>query len=255
MKTDLREWTDRQNCATWEEEAHAINPLRREQIDILLHLVGDLSEPGDTLLDIGSGSGLVAEKILASAHSLNVLGLERSQAMMGLARERLQNFGSRFRQVEFDLEQQLDSIPLSTGAFAAAYTVGTFQDLAPMAQFRLISWIYNLLPAGGFFFFQDRIRVTDEELFSTFYSAWARWSKVYDVPNNRPNTLVAFEERDRQIKKSPLSWPELLLFMRATGFSADIIHKHAHTVILVGRKLGAAARRELGASAIATKAS
>ena len=53
------DWRDPSLAQRWSDDPTRWNPLREETVDVLLHLIEAVFEPGRTLLDLGSGSGLV----------------------------------------------------------------------------------------------------------------------------------------------------------------------------------------------------
>ena len=56
-------WLNPTRTSTWDSDPLSGNPLRGEQVDLLLSLIADHYIPGSTILDIGSGSGLVEEQL------------------------------------------------------------------------------------------------------------------------------------------------------------------------------------------------
>src|SRR5579863_278836 len=92
------DWSDPGFASEWEAVADQGNPVRREQLDLLLALLR--ASRSATVLDLGVGSGLVAELVLDALPDAELIGLDSSPAMLALARERLGRFGARATLVE-----------------------------------------------------------------------------------------------------------------------------------------------------------
>ena len=74
----------RQRAARYDRELAAVEPLRRRAIDALG------LQPGDTVLDVGCGTGLSFERLLAAVGpGGQVVGIEQCPDMMALASERV----------------------------------------------------------------------------------------------------------------------------------------------------------------------
>ena len=72
------------------------------------YLVGRIPEDGGRVLDVATGTGLVAERLLARGHT--VVGVDQSAGMLEIARTRLGD------QMEF-VEASAEALPFDDGAF------------------------------------------------------------------------------------------------------------------------------------------
>ena len=98
--------------------------------------------PAGAILDVGSGTGFWAQRLLERVPRGRVFCLDRSEALLGLARTRLRGSG----QAEF-LQQDLRALELPAGAFDLAFTSVTLahvMDLDPVLT-RLVA---SLKPGG-----------------------------------------------------------------------------------------------------------
>src|SRR5207302_11006797 len=82
-------WLNPSRTSNWDSDPLSGNPLRGEQVDLLLSLIADHFTPGSTILDIGSGSGLVEEQLFQRVPEASVVGVDYSPAMIAMAVKRL----------------------------------------------------------------------------------------------------------------------------------------------------------------------
>jgi tRNA (cmo5U34)-methyltransferase len=140
------------------------HPARGEQLDLLLALI-DQASPR-RLLDVGVGSGLVAERILDRLPQTTLVGVDFSPAMLGRARDRLGRFEHRVELVEGDLAEP-EGIPLPAGPYDAATSVQTLHNIFPEGQRRALAWLGRTLAPGGFAFLLDKLAIP-EALYSCY---------------------------------------------------------------------------------------
>ena len=57
------DFTDKKTAQAWDSDTTFYNPTRPQQLDLMLTIIEDAYQPGDTILDLGFGSGLVEERI------------------------------------------------------------------------------------------------------------------------------------------------------------------------------------------------
>src|SRR3979411_1809092 len=99
--TDI--WLNSNYISKWDSDPISGNPGRAEQVDRLLSLITDHYIPGSTILDIGSGSGLVEEQLFERLPDALVVGIDYSPAMMTMAEKRLAGKEQQFVTVRHDL--------------------------------------------------------------------------------------------------------------------------------------------------------
>src|SRR5262249_42251747 len=95
-------WQQREAARGGEARAGGLATRAGEQ-GVLLALLREARIGDGTVLDLGVGSGLVAEVILDALPEASLVGVDFSDAMLEVARARLDRFGSRVRLVSHDL--------------------------------------------------------------------------------------------------------------------------------------------------------
>ena len=90
-------WNELDNARGYDQAAEHVHPYYREvQQAILDHLPSDAAESG-WVVDLGGGSGRLAERILNRWSDVHVCVIDQSQPFLTLAAERLAGFGERAR--------------------------------------------------------------------------------------------------------------------------------------------------------------
>ncbi|MBW3624241.1 MAG: class I SAM-dependent methyltransferase, partial [Armatimonadetes bacterium] len=174
------DWKNPEFAQEWDRENMRGNPTRPEQLDLLLALLEDELQPGQAILDLGIGSGRVAEMILQRLPAAHLVGVDHSPAMLALARERLAPFAGRFEVVEHDLSD-LQTLRLPEREYPVAISVQTLHHLEPEANRQALRWLSHCLPDGGLFLTLERIAIRTPHLFSLYKSLWKRLERIYDV--------------------------------------------------------------------------
>ncbi len=120
----MHQWETDETAVAWDVQGGGELPTRAKQQDLLLALLA-ASEIGDgAVLDLGIGSGLVAEAVLQALPDAQLFGIDFSNAMLDLARERLSPFGSRVLLRSHDLSDP-DAIDLPPLRYKAAFSIQT----------------------------------------------------------------------------------------------------------------------------------
>lgn len=93
---EFREMTDAQE---WEASAEQ-RPGRSEILDRIAQEAGQLMRPGDRILELGSGPGFLAQRVLHRLPDVHYTALDFSSAMHELARARLGPWATRVALLE-----------------------------------------------------------------------------------------------------------------------------------------------------------
>src|SRR5215203_1768518 len=99
----MEDWTDPEVARKWDADNTSYNPTRLEQLDMLLRVLEDEYRPGTAVLDVGMGSGQVEEMLFKRVPGVRVVGTDFSEAMLALAKARLEAYATRYEVVRQDL--------------------------------------------------------------------------------------------------------------------------------------------------------
>lgn len=165
-------WHDPDEAEAWDASAGSHLPTRAEQQELLLALLVDSRIGDGAVLDLGVGSGLVAEAVLDVLPDAALVGVDFSRPMIDLAGDRLRRFGARVHLVVGDLAKPQE-IELPVGRFRAVFSVQTLHHLDDTEKAAAFAWIARLVEPGGLVVVVDRVKV-EEALFADWQTAWRR---------------------------------------------------------------------------------
>jgi tRNA (cmo5U34)-methyltransferase len=229
---DFKDW---ETAQSWDADPVARNPVRPEQLDILLSILEGEYAEGKAILDIGMGSGIVEELILRRIAHAYVVGVDASEAMLEIANHRLREFGGRYEVVVHDFTQ-IDTLKLPEREYQAAISVQAIHNVADEYKLPIFRFVHQTLEPGGIFLLLDRIAVDTPGLFSAYRSVWQRLNRVHGASMREGDT---FEEHTRKVAARgdlPASLERHLVWLREAGFEAACLHLHANRALFAARK-------------------
>jgi SAM-dependent methyltransferase len=161
---DLRSMVD---ARQWAESAMVKRPWREEFFDTIEQQLpsGDI-----TVLDLGSGPGFLAQRLLRTNRTIRYVAIDFSAAMHELAGERLGLMADRVRFIEADFKQAGWAKDLPS--FHAVVTMQAVHELRHKRHApNLYATVRSLLRSGGVFLMCDHFAgeggMVDGELFMT----------------------------------------------------------------------------------------
>src|SRR5437870_1167754 len=89
-------WQEKDRVQEYVERTDQEDIERRQRFSLVAKLLPDTSKP-IRVLDIGSGHGPFAAALLDALPNATAVGLDISEAMIDVGRERMARFGSRFQ--------------------------------------------------------------------------------------------------------------------------------------------------------------
>jgi tRNA (cmo5U34)-methyltransferase len=224
----VSEWQSAAAAEEWDAGAAAHLPTRAEQQAILLELLAADETPGTSLIDLGIGSGLVAEAALDALPNAHLVGVDFSAAMLEKAHERLTRFGGRVDLVLGDLEAP-DEIDLPSHRYRAAFSVQALHHLPDTRKTGLIDWIARALQPEGLLVIVDRVRVP-EDVFSDWTVVWRRVDPAMSETYEQHLAALAAGGDQPALLEDHLSW------LAAAGLAPSCLHLYGNRALIVGRK-------------------
>ena len=220
-------WQDPAFAEAWDARHLTGNPARAEHLSLLLAILDEV-ESG-WILDLGSGSGLVAQMVLDQKAKARVFGLDSSTAMLGIAKARLARYGERVRLAEGDLTV-LDRVDAPAGC-SAAIAVQSLHHLEEAAYRAAVRWTFDHLAPGGWFFIIDRLAVPSETLYSAFRELRERQGQS---PN--PADWSGYLEWLQVNSDRPLPVQAILRLLEEAGFQSAALDVRGDRGMLIGRR-------------------
>ena len=188
---------------------------------------GDAGAPGPGLvLDLGGGTGALAEAILGHPEVGAVALIDVDAEMLAQARARLARFGGRVR---FHTRSFLDPLPRCDGAAAslALHHVPSLDDKRV-----LYGRIHEALRPGGCFVNADATMPSEPAARAATWRGWADHMIACGIDEER--AFAHFEEWAEEDTYFPLE--EELAAMRAAGFRADCVWSEGSITVVTGHK-------------------
>jgi tRNA (cmo5U34)-methyltransferase len=220
------DWKQPEFAAQWDTLADQVNPVRREQLDLLLALL--VARDPSTVLDVGVGSGLVAELVLDALPEAKLIGVDSSPAMLELAGDRLSRFPGRVSLVDADLEDVVLSECLDHPV-EAVISVQTLHNLEPGVHRRALRSIGESVAPGGLFVNADRYAVP-VELFGVFRVVWDR------VGADEGASWEEHVDKLRSQGDQPVGLDIELGWLDESGFEAACLQCLGNRAVVVGRR-------------------
>ena len=180
------------------------------------------------VIDLGGGTGALAEAILQSSGSGTVELIDVDREMLAQARTRLAPYAGRVRFTEASF---LGALPRCNGAAAslALHHVRTLD-----AKRALYRRIHDALEPGGVFVNADATMPADPAASEATWSAWADHMVRQGIARER--AFRHFEEWADEDTYFPLD--EELAAVASAGFAAECVWREVGMTVVVGRKAG-----------------
>ncbi len=182
------------------------------------------------VLDIGAGYGAVAEAVLDWFPNATAVGLDISEPMMEVGRERMSRFGERFSYHVGDFAE--GDLPAGLhGPFDAVVASASIHHLPSAAKRTLYSEIFRILRPGGVFFNQDQIAPEEDDLKEWYRARREReQAEGHAAPRQAPSHGV-MTQHHIETAKNQVAW------LREAGFvQVDVYYKYLRQTIIGGYK-------------------
>ncbi|MCI0821564.1 MAG: class I SAM-dependent methyltransferase [Chloroflexi bacterium] len=230
------EWTDAERVDQYVARMDAReDEERRPFFEYMARLIGAEPDAGLSVLDIGSGHGPVATVVLDAYPNAHAIGLDISEAMIAVGRERMARFGDRFRYMVGDFgDGKLPPEAVEAGPFDIVVSSRAIHHLSAELMASLYAHIHENLRPGGSFFNLDTASAETDAMRER-YRAARRAEHPEDVrpasASNEPRHTDAFpHHRDATLIRH-LGW------LKAAGYAAyDCFYKKGDRALIGGFK-------------------
>jgi tRNA (cmo5U34)-methyltransferase len=158
------EWTSTAYAREWVSKDQQRTLEREAQFDAALKWLAVFLQKPARIMDLGSGPGTLAAKILAAFSEVHAICLDGSDEMLREARQRLAQFGERvsFVQADFDTPGWSSELPPGLDAVVSARAVHNLRKLNPIE--RVYHDVHELLRPGGVFMNIERVNFSTPNL-------------------------------------------------------------------------------------------
>ena len=220
-------WQDPAFAEAWDARHLEGNPARAVHLSLLLAIMEKVT--GGWILDLGIGSGLVAQMVVDQNATVRVFGIDSSTAMLQISQARLAPYRERVELAEGDLAS-LDRVK-APAQCSAAIAVQSLHHLAEPQYRAAVRWTFDHLAPGGWFFIIDRLAIPAETLYSGFHELRKRQGQSPNPPD-WSGYLEWLEANGDQ----PLPVQSILRLLEEAGFQAAALDVRGDRAMLVGRR-------------------
>ncbi|NDJ60491.1 MAG: class I SAM-dependent methyltransferase [Chloroflexi bacterium] len=237
-----QDWRDPELAQRWSAAAGNNNPMRNQHLDLLLLLLEQVFEPGKTILDLGYGSGLVDEAIFQRIETAQIVGVDRSEAMMALAAERLAAYPFKFISVTHDMTDLPALLgpdsPLPRQQYQIAINVQALHHLPHESLRAGYHAVYEILEPGGYFFQAERIAVPSAAVFDLYHALWAHLDGQYgtQVAASEQSSYADHVAHLARREDHPAALQAHLAWLAEAGFDAACLDAYGNRALIAARK-------------------
>lgn len=242
----FQDWSDPQEAKQWDEKGDRTNPARAFQLELLLCALATAKIETKPILDLGFGSGRVEELIFNHFSHVQIVGIDQSQAMMDIAKKRLEPYGEQFVGMQHDL-RDLHTLNIQNDSFSCVIAVQSLHHLVAVELKKAYSWIYKVLQPGGVFLLLDRMRVENERTFDVLQSIWRDQDRREHstVLIHEGNTFMEHQHIVQQRGDFPALLDEHMAWLRETSFDVACLHAYGNRALIAGIKGGTNDRAQM----------
>jgi tRNA (cmo5U34)-methyltransferase len=240
-------WESEALVAEFVERTSAYAQQRRVLFDFACDLFPFEIDARIRVLDIGAGYGAFTTAVLERFPNATAVGLDLSEPMMAVGRERMAGFGERFTYHAGDFAR--GELPADLpGPFDAAVASASIFHLPREAKPRLYAAVYRVLKPSGCLFSVEPVAPANAEM-QAWYDDWAererrRSADRRDVPENQDAGMMQHHfasAAHRGVHHLETEANQIAL-LRAAGFvQVDCFYKRLLETVIGGYKPTAAA--------------
>ncbi len=236
-------WQDADKVRGYVERNDRVAALQAEVYSVLTAMLPFEMDARIRVLDVGAGYGSIAAAVLDAFPNAEATGLDMSDAMMAVGRERMAAYGSRFRYHVGDFSGGALPADLA-GPFDVVVSARAIHHLRSDGKRRFYGDIYEHLNDGGCFINLDNMRELDEVLRQRFRLARSIAGDprgMRALGDRRPS-----EPRPPRPESEQTEFPDPLndqvAWLREAGFEhADCLWKRLDFAMIGGYKGAASA--------------
>lgn len=239
--SDWKSVYDKKEMVDWYEKRAQIIGMKRDELDSAIISMFPYEKDEDIrVLELGSGTGNLTEKILQSFSRANVICMDGSSEMLNAAKSRLQNYGARVTFFQKNLEDP--SWSASLGGYQVVVSARTIHHLPDERKKALFRQIFGMLVDGGCFVNGDLIKSKHEILNKKYEDLWASHIKektreILGIDRSMEEVRRKMREASDREGDKPATVEDQLTWLSEAGFKAvDCAWKYFHIAVIVGFK-------------------
>ena len=247
MSTNDYRWNQSQAAVDYDAAAPVIHPQYVTVQEEVLAALPFAADQAFRLVDVGGGSGRLAERVLEQFPRATAMVMDQSEPFLGVAQQRLARFGVR---ASFVKQRLQDDWPAAAGPVDAVVSSSAIHHLEPTEKQQLFAKIFAALPSGGVFINGDEHRPASDADYLALLERWGRHMESSHasgaIPESFGAVIDAWKKRNiaefgapRKSGDDCLETSETqVAYLRAAGFNpVDVPWSRELWAVFVAHKL------------------
>ncbi|MCA9859587.1 MAG: class I SAM-dependent methyltransferase [Thermomicrobiales bacterium] len=233
-------WKDQTLVTTFLTGVRAALPNAADQLDVMLRVLASIGRPIRRVLDLGSGSGVLAGAILDRFPDAEMLLADFSEPMLEVARHRFPSPPHALRIVDFSQEAWVAQVS-DHAPFDAVVSGFAIHHQPDVSKRRIYAEIFHLLAPGAPFIHIEHVSSATPWIEHQFNELLVDRMYAYDrdIGGGRTREQVATDYVYRPDKAANILAPlEIQLeWLREIGYrDVDCLFKIYELCLFIGRK-------------------
>lgn len=233
-------WKDQQLVTTFLTGVRAALPNATDQLEVMLRVLAFTGRPVERVLDLGSGSGVLAGAILDRFPEAEILLADFSQPMLDAAATRFQSPPHKLRVVDFSTPAWLEDVR-DLAPFDAVVSGFAIHHQPDESKRRIYAEIFGLLAPGAPFIHIEHVASASSWIEHQFNELLVDRMYAYDrhIGGGRTREQVAHDYVYRPDKAANILAPleGQLEWLRQLGYAdVDCLFKIYELCLFMGRK-------------------
>jgi len=192
-------------------------PYYEEMLDELEQLVASLADEGSTILDLGIGTGALAERCLNACPKAKVIGIDADPEILEMARLRFRTHASLDLRCGSYLELELPRSDLIVASISLHHVS------EPDSKKQLYARCRQALGDKGALLMADCFPPSLEDLAEQGMTAWRRHLEQHYTPEEASRYLEAWSEEDTHfVLADELEWLQQAGFRPEVAWRKDL---------------------------------
>jgi len=192
MSTTAYRWNARQAAEDYDAAGPVIHPCYDE---VQTAVLAALPAEAQSIVDLGGGSGRLAERVLAERPETRVSVVDPSEAFLELARRRLARFGDRARLVRLRAQE---AWPEAVERPDAIVSTSALHHLDPGEKNAVFAACHEALRPGGVLINGDEYRPPSDAVYRELLEAWRDHMRSAVAAGQVPETFAELVDRWEQ---------------------------------------------------------
>ncbi|PHS27921.1 MAG: hypothetical protein COA85_04560 [Robiginitomaculum sp.] len=155
--SSIEAYDDRERIKKYDADMEVMHPNRGKMAEVALDFLAAFKEAPSQVLDLGCGSGFVAERLLDRFANVQINCLDGAQNILDLAAMRLKSHADHLTYTCSDF-RTLNTLPLKEKSFDAVMSSYALHHLSADEKVQVLRDCLDLLKPGGFFLNADLIK-------------------------------------------------------------------------------------------------